>query len=194
MPPILTCSFCKTPLRPENHPGPLFVPCPECRRGIRVALFPAYVRPPEVAQAAVAMPQEATCFFHATKAASVPCDGCGRFLCSLCDVEISGRHYCPSCLEGGRRAESMQPLVMRHVRYDVIAMSMAFVPLLILPLWFLTSVSAPAALFLAIRYGRKPQSLVHGSRARFVVAGICAALQIIGWVVLVVYLIARWIR
>ena len=39
-------------------------------------------------RAASALDGEASCYFHAHKRAAVPCDGCGRFLCSLCDLNF----------------------------------------------------------------------------------------------------------
>ena len=42
------------------------------------------------------------------------CDNCGRFLCSLCDVDIGAGHQCPACLESGKRKRKEITVESRH--------------------------------------------------------------------------------
>jgi len=62
--------------------------------------------------------------------------------------------------------------------YDSLALSLALVPMLI---FYLTFITAPAALFIALRYWNAPRSIVHRSKIRLIFAIIIASLQIIGW-------------
>ena len=65
---------------------------------------------------------QASCFYHPNKKASVPCDNCGRFLCALCDVDFGGRRLCPACIEAGSGTESETTLDTRRILYDKLAL------------------------------------------------------------------------
>lgn len=153
--------------------------------------FPALIRPVVEGKSAerVVMPDEAACFYHPAKKAAIPCNSCGRFLCSLCDIAIEGRHICPKCLESGMDKGQIETLETSRVRYDSIALSLALLPLLIF-LWA-TPITAPIALYYCIRYWNAPQSVVKSSKATFIVAAFFAVLELIGWGVLFIYLIGR---
>jgi hypothetical protein len=69
--------------------------------------------------------------------------------------------------------------------YDGVALSLAIYPLLI---FYFTLVTAPVALFVAIRYWNAPRSIVHRSKIRCVAAIILASMQIAGWAVLFITL------
>jgi hypothetical protein len=121
---------------------------------------------------------ESGCFYHPQKKAVRPCDGCGRFLCSLCDCELNGQHFCPSCLESGKTKGKIKSLDQQRTLYDSVALSLAVYPILI---FYFTIITAPMALFVAIRYWKAPPSLVRRSKARFIAAIIVALLQLAGW-------------
>ena len=112
------------------------------------------------------------------KKAVVPCAGCGRFLCALCDCELNGQHFCPACLETGKSKGKIKTLENQRTRYDTIALGLAILPVLI---FYLTIVTAPMTLFVAIRYWNAPQSIVRRTRFRFILAIVIALLQIGGW-------------
>ena len=178
--PLVLCSRCNAPL-PEN----LFnrqelTPCPTCASPVQVEVFPALFRP--IAQGrhgeALLLETESSCFYHPQKKASVPCDGCGRFLCALCDCELHGKHFCPGCLETGRKKGKIKSLENARTLYDSVALSLSLLPLLI---FYLTLFTAPAALYVAIRYWNAPRSIVHRTRIRYIFAIILALLQIGGW-------------
>jgi len=95
------------------------------------------------------------------------CDGCGRFLCALCDVELSGQHFCAPCLETGQRKRTLTQLETRRVLYDNIALALAILPVLSC---FLFPVTSPLAIAVAIWGWRKPSSLLPRTRVRFVLA------------------------
>ena len=162
--------------------------CPSCRAPITAMVFPALLR------GAGALPElaiegtEATCFYHARKKAAVPCDQCGRFLCALCQVELSGQNWCPSCIERARGQGTLASLDRRRMMYDNMTLLLATVPLL-WPFTLLTFLTAPAALFLVIRYWRAPSSLVPRTKIRFVIAGVLSLAQIAGWIIIITMLV-----
>ncbi|MCF7853651.1 MAG: hypothetical protein K9N51_02545 [Candidatus Pacebacteria bacterium] len=71
--------------------------------------------------------------------------------------------------------------------YDNLALVLAVLP--IFTIW-LTLITAPAALFVCIRYSNMPCSLVRRSRWRFLVAFLAALAQVVGWGILIVFLVA----
>ncbi len=183
----IDCPKCKTQLPGDLLSGGL-VNCYSCDLELQVQAFPALFRKIELGQAgeAVVVATDATCFYHPQKRAAVPCDGCGRFLCGLCDLLFNERHLCPQCLESGSKKGRLKNLQNRRVLYDNIALSAAVFPLLV---FYLTCITAPIALYYSIRYWNAPGSLVPRSKVRFVLAGLVASLQITGWLVLLVYLL-----
>jgi hypothetical protein len=168
---------------------PNLAPCPACRVPLHVEVFPALFRPPARGRGgeALMVEGESSCFYHPQKKAIVPCQGCGRFLCALCDCELRGEHFCPACLEVGRQKGRIQRLENQRTLYDGIALSAAVLPLLI---FYFTVVTAPIALYIALRYWNAPRSIVHRTKIRLVMAIIVATLQIIGWGVGVYFLTA----
>jgi hypothetical protein len=159
---------------------PDLTPCPACRVPLQIEIFPALFRPAARGRGgeALMVEGESSCFYHPQKKAAVPCDGCGRFLCALCDCELHGEHFCPACLETGRQKGRIKHLENQRTLYDAIALSLATLPLLI---FYFTIVTAPIALYLAIRYWNAPMSIVHRTKARLVLAILLATAQIAGW-------------
>lgn len=185
----IRCGNCYLGVIPEsdwNTEGG--VSCPSCRQPVEVTAFAsAYQEPTVRGPEAIADPDESSCYYHAANRASTECDECGRFLCSLCDLEIDGKHLCPPCLERGVAARKLQELDQRRWMPDASAMALALVPLTFVGIG-LSIVTAPAALFLVARYfAKRPLSAVPRSRWRFVVAGILSAAQVVGWVALIAY-------
>ena len=95
------CPECRTPIRESEINQLQLAPCSGCNSLLQVELFPAFFRASSAGQTAdeVLLEGESTCFYHPTKKAVLPCSGCGRFLCSLCDCDLGGNHICPTCLE-----------------------------------------------------------------------------------------------
>jgi hypothetical protein len=162
---------------------PNWEPCPACETPLQIEVFPAFFREKVPGQAGevLLLEGESSCFYHATKKAVLPCEGCGRFLCALCDCELNGRHFCPVCLESGKAKGKIATLENHRMRYDTLALLLAIVPLATLLFWFLTMFTAPAALFLAIRYWKAPLSIVHRTKIRYVIAIVFATLEVAGW-------------
>jgi hypothetical protein len=187
---LLLCPKCNGPLIESVFNQPELTPCPNCAIPLQVEIFPALFRSaPTGRDGETALVEtESTCFYHPQKKALLPCEECGRFLCALCDCELHGKHYCPACLEVGRTKRKIKSLETERTLYDSLALSLAIIPLLI---FYLTFVTAPAALYIAVRYWNAPRSIVHRSKIRLVIAILLASLQIIGWGIAIYFIFAK---
>jgi hypothetical protein len=114
---------------------------------------------------------QASCFYHPNKQASVPCDNCGRFLCALCDVDFGGKTLCPRCIENGAHYKSADALDAERVLYDKLALFLAVIPTLFTQLF---------AIFLAIKHWTSPISIPQRGalRWRWILAMVIALLEI----------------
>ena len=186
----LTCPKCKAVLKGIELNQPEFQKCWRCGAGLQVEVFPALIRPMATGRDGdlVVMEGESTCFYHPAKKAVRPCEGCGRFVCALCDCELHGQHFCPACLEVGRSKGKIKSLENQRTLYDSIALSLAIVPLLAWPITFIT---APAAIFIAIRHWNSPRGLIHRTKIRHVVAIIFATMEIAGWITVLYFVVNR---
>ena len=190
---LLTCPRCHRPLPPSLLNTQDFGACSSCGNSLKINVFPALHKPLSSGTAGerVVMDNEAACFYHPGKKAVIPCDSCGRFLCALCDVELHDQHLCPKCLESGQQKGKLKHLDRERVLYDEIALGVAVYPLL-LPFWgwIATIISAPAAIFLSIRYWNKLTSLLPRTKIRFILAILMAIAQIGFWAWIV---FANWL-
>lgn len=187
---LIQCPACQAWLLEGVFNQPQMSPCPACGVPLQVEVFPALFRSREVGRTGetTLIEGESSCFYHPQKKAVLPCHGCGRFLCALCDCQLNGQHFCPTCLETGKIKGKIKSLENQRTLYDSIALSLAIYPLLI---FYFTLVTAPAALFVAIRYWNAPRSIVRRTKTRYVAAIVLASMQIAGWGVLFVFLSTR---
>ncbi len=179
------CLRCDLDLGPEVWNTPAPIPCPRCQTPLIARVFPASQRTlaPGSAGEALIGDDLASCFFHPAKKATVACADCGRFVCALCDLEIDGRNLCPSCLEAGRKKDTITALKTRVTRWDQIALMLAVIPLISI---YFTVFTAPAALFISLwKWKSTSQYPVHRGKARFVIAILLSLVQIGLWVALV---------
>jgi hypothetical protein len=179
----LPCPNCRTALPETLFNSGGFGACPTCRAEVQCEVFPALYaglrlgRPGEPLVDA----NDASCFFHPEKRAALACEACGRFLCALCDLELHGRHICPSCLAAGRKKGSLGALDHFRLSWGGIALLVAVVP--VIAFWPMTIVSAPAAIVVAIIGWRRPPSLTGRRRwASYTFALIFALTEIGAWV------------
>ncbi len=177
---LIQCPKCQAWLLEGVFNQPQMSPCPACGVPLQVEVFPALFRRLQPGQGGETILVEgvSSCFYHPQKKAVLPCQGCGRFLCALCDCELNGQHFCPACLEAGKARGKIKNLEDRRTLYDGIALSLAILPML---LFYFTIFTAPAALYVAIRYWNAPRSIVHTTRIRLIAAIIIALMQIAGW-------------
>lgn len=185
-----TCTKCSTPLPLENVNGTSLNPCPGCGSPVRAEIFPAFFRELSAGSAgeALVISSEASCFYHPQKKAAVVCSECGRFLCGLCDVDLDGVHFCPSCLEASQKKGKIATIENQRELHDSKVFQIALLPMFAGPL---TLVTSPVALYLGFKHWNSPRSLVHRSRWRFVVGMIFATIQFLFWTGLFVYWLVR---
>jgi hypothetical protein len=191
--PAIRCAACHTRLPEEFFNRPELTPCPSCKADVRVWTFPAFGRSVPVGALAenVVTPDEAGCFYHPEKRAATTCESCGRFLCSVCDCEIARRHLCPACIDAGRTKGQIRQLENRRMRWDSIALALAIIPVLF---FYATLVTAPAGIYLVIRYWNDPTQILPLSRVRFTIAFLLCAAQLLGWLTLAITIIAAIAR
>ena len=139
-PKTLNCPKCAAVLPTPGLGDSGMMACPNCGTDVRVVVFPALFRDeakPVVAESVMG-DGEASCFFHAGKKAVHPCSGCGRFLCSLCDLEIGGDHLCANCVESGRRKGTINQIESKRFLAGYCCQSLGVLSLLVfcLPLGF----------------------------------------------------------
>lgn len=190
---LVQCPRCQAWLGEGIFNQPDLQPCPACGVPLQVEIFPAIFRETTPGHSAetVLVESESSCFYHPQKKAVQPCDSCGRFLCALCDCKLNDQHFCPNCLETGKTKGKIKGLDQQRTLYDSIALIVAVLPLVAVFTAYFTLVTAPAALFIAIRYWKSPLSIVRRSRIRFVIAILLALAQIAGWTILFVVLATR---
>ncbi|HKP94376.1 MAG TPA: hypothetical protein VJ385_01345 [Fibrobacteria bacterium] len=198
MPPgHVKCTHCGAPFPVDGDSTWTEGACPLCKERLQVCAFPALNRPLRFRPGPVSAAAEgqAVCFFHARKPAAVPCDGCGRFLCSLCDFRLQDRHYCATCLDGVRKSgtgpagESALLLKDRVFLPQNLAFGLAFYSPLTLAGLYLIPVTAPAALWLAIRHWKNADGFQARGKWRFAAAIVLALCQLLGLALATVFLV-----
>jgi hypothetical protein len=166
--------------------------CPVCASAIEIDAFPALFRGPQsISEDDLSLHEgAASCFYHTTKRAADSCTRCGKFLCSLCSLEVLSESWCADCLTSGTAEKSVPGLVARRTLWDTIALGFAVIPTVILPLFYFWIFTAPLAIFLSIGCWKKPSSLVPRTKIRFILA-IAIALVQMAAIVFVIYAIFR---
>jgi len=186
----LSCPRCSQRLEAARFVSGQSARCPACDSEVEAYVFPAFERDalsrPEIYLAGEG---EAACFFHSRYRAILPCDNCGRFLCGTCLIPVGSRRLCAECLSHARRQKDQDGLVNHAPLFDNVALILVTLPIVSVMFGFLTILSAPVSLFLALVYWSRQWSLLPRSRLRFVIAIILAILLMAGWAVLVHYLI-----
>lgn len=187
----LTCDRCRARLPVSALNTPDLVACPGCGTALRFLVFPAYYRAPAAAPAGetLIVDGESSCFYHPTKKAVAPCDGCGRFLCALCDVEFDAKHLCPKCLESAQEKRTIGTLERERYLYDSMALYLAAGSVaLMFCMPYVAVFLAPAAIYISVRYWNKPKQTSPGGQWKYVVA-IALSLLALGWAALFIVFI-----
>ncbi len=187
---MIACPNCRTILPVGFVNTGALHRCPECLARVRADLFNAFIRPvsPSMTGESINAQGQAECFYHPGKMAVVPCAACGRLLCSLCEVPFDGRSLCMGCLQAGRSKHRIENLENSRFLYDNLALYMALLPMLF---FFITLITAPAVIYVVLRYWKTPNSLLPRTRYRFVLALIVAVVQLAGWVTFFVWFFTR---
>ena len=182
------CPYCSAPLPGDPSAASALQGCPGCSRELRVATFPRIPSP-----AATAAPDSRTdsepsvsCFYHSRNHATVPCDCCGRFICSLCDVPSAGQHFCPNCFTRAIETNTSAPLQFRRLRFDRVAWYLVLLP------WITGGVTAlitaPIVVWLALTKRKALPSRVAASSAHLLFAAWVALLEFCAVIAVGLYL------
>ncbi len=156
---------------------PVNTACPACLTDLTVEVFPALFRAAPVIEAGTLAEGEASCYEHGNRRAVALCSHCGRFLCGLCEVEVGGSVWCPDCLGTGGPRPKLAALETSRTLYDSIALTLATWPVFIF--FYVTVFTAPAALYVAIRYWNAPSSLIPRNKWRQITAILVALAELI---------------
>lgn len=164
-PAAVTCPNCSADIPADSE----WQSCPYCQKWLQIRVWPIV---PQNTNAASALSDQATCFFHPDKAFQACCQRCGRFVCALCDLQLGAEHVCPTCFERGRGGSGTEAggAEWRHgdVLYDSIALTVGWGWILF---WPVLVAALPAVIFLHVKYGKAPRSyLIPRSGWRFWVA------------------------
>jgi len=140
--------------------------CPYCQKPMEVRVWPVIRRNNN---AAAALSDQATCFFHPDKAFQACCQRCGRFVCALCDLQLGAEHVCPTCFERGRSDSGAEAgkaeWRYRDVLYDSIAATIGWGWILF---WPVIVAAIPTVIVLHVKYRKAPRSyLIPRSGWRF---------------------------
>lgn len=188
------CSHCGGDFPLDSADGWTERPCPVCQEKLKVYAFPAILGSlaPRPRGAAQAVEGEAACFFHVQKRAAVPCDGCGRFLCDLCDLQFRGRHFCAACLDSAQHrgsrndgtggepslAEAGELLKEKVFLHHNFAWVLACYAPLTLIGFYLMPVTAPAALWFSLRHWKRRDGFQIRGRWRAWASAFIAVLEL----------------
>ncbi|MEP6672651.1 MAG: hypothetical protein ABJF10_26035 [Chthoniobacter sp.] len=178
----LTCPACGAALGPHGLDAAQEGVCPACRAGLRGQVFPVWWTPVKSASTFErAMEGEAVCFFHPANRAVLPCDTCGRFLCSICDLPVGSRHLCPVCLSKGLGKEKLPEIIPRRFLWSRTALWLGAVPLILsIAIWPVLFISGGAAVIIALVGWSRPGSLVRGRQRWAAVLGVVLGLLQVG--------------
>ncbi len=187
---MIGCPNCRTFLPVETvNTGQLHA-CPQCRTLTRADLFNAFHRPQGKGQNGelVQTQGEAECFYHPGKKAVIACSSCGRLLCALCEIPLDGQTMCTTCLQAGRKKQQIRSLDKGRTHYDTIALHLAFWPMLFF--FFPTLFTAPAVIFVVLRFWNSTRSIIPRTKFRYVLAFLLACVQIFIWILVFIRMVS----
>jgi hypothetical protein len=158
----VTCPHCSLDIPADSG----WQSCPYCQKRLEIRIWPV-VR--QNNNAATALSDQATCFFHPDKAFQACCQRCGRFVCALCDLQLGAEHVCPTCFERGRADSGAEvsnaEWRYRDVLYDSIALTIGWGWILF---WPVIVAAIPTVIVLHVKYRKAPRAyLIPRSGWRF---------------------------
>lgn len=198
---IVRCAACQALIPDRIFREGQAVECPSCERSMRSVLLPALYRSPlaAVPEAPGGPPGEGetACFYDPARKATGACDHCGVFVSEAWSAKWGTQTVCLKCLDQLRSKTKDQRFEGSRKLWDNIALGAALGPYAmaamlaasVLGLIFIslpllaTAVTAPAAIFIAIRFWSAPRSLVPRGVARLVIALTVSLLTIAAWVI-----------
>jgi hypothetical protein len=177
----LACPECGFDLKPAFLESPDYNNCAICGSELSVLPFPAcFAAPAAITPMDLRLgEEEATCFHHESKKARHSCTRCGKFLCALCGVEVGRDVLCPECLLIGEKGGVDARFERERTLYDTLALALAVIPAMT---FSLSIFGAPAAIYVALRYWRRPTSIVRRFRWRNYAALALGLTQVAFWI------------
>lgn len=162
-----------------------FSQCPQCRTRQKVVLFVALEKEQEKGlEAEAVLEDNAACINHPDKAAAALCDGCGAYICNLCEIAVEAQHLCPKCFNNN--SGKIATMNKRTVLHDSCALNLAVLPILF---WIITCATAPLTIGWALFHWNKVDTPYPRGKWRFVVACLIATAQLIVWGILIVLVV-----
>lgn len=190
---LIHCTRCAAPLPVWVVKAGDAAMCPSCNASLIVRAFPALLaaRPRLNPEDLRIEAGEASCFYHLSKRAAASCAHCGRFVCALCAVDFDGATWCPGCMADAQSGKKHAKLENRRVLWDSVALGAATWPFVIL--FWPALPGSLATIFIAIRYWKRPTSLVPRMKWRFMVAILIALAELafFGFIIFGVVLAVR---
>ena len=131
--------------------------CPRCQGFFTATVFHAPQRVTRVLQLAQAGPESAgSCANHPRNVAVTNCSRCGLLICSLCELDLHGEKYCPSCFDRLTREGGIENAQTRFRDWRTLSLVSAFVGFVLSA--FVIGVPLGAlSIYYAIRGFRDPQ-------------------------------------
>jgi hypothetical protein len=183
---LIQCK-CGEPIPAQSWNSDEPLNCPRCRLQFWHVAFPSFFEESKnTGKGELILEQESSCFYHPEKKASVICASCGVFLCALCDIEMNHQHLCSRCIQQGKKKGKIKNLENERTLWDDASLALALIPLLA---WPFTIVTAPITLYLIIKHWKDPTSILGRTKIRFILAGLIALGQIVGWGILIYHVI-----
>jgi hypothetical protein len=185
---VLGCLKCGADL-PQPQQELQAMRCVRCGQLQEVEAFPAWKKPrfAVVAPPEVVAEGDAVCFFHPTREARIVCRGCGRFVCSLCELKDEmGREWCPDCFNSEHQKKIQETGLGGRKLMDGIALALALCPFTLVLLYF-SFLTAPAAVAVGLVALKQKPGLLPRGRWRAWVAIVLGLAQIVLWGLLLYY-------
>jgi uncharacterized paraquat-inducible protein A len=149
--------------------------CPSCNVFFEARVFHPPQRTVHVTLAGAGPQGSNPCANHPRNAAMSNCQRCGVFICSLCELDVSGTRYCPSCFDRVSQEGGIGATQLRFRDFRGLAMFVGFVGLVLsillgIPLGILT-------IYYAIK-GLRDRNVEGSSRVPVVMALLLGVLDI----------------
>ena len=208
---LLRCPACSSSLPDHLFQGQAEARCPSCQKIILGRLFPALWKQHEVKPPSLpSQPQEgeAACFYSPNRVATKTCEHCGVFISDAWAAKWGDMTVCLKCIENLRTKSKDLRFESGRTLWDNVALTLVVTPLILavlllatfigyffsIVLLLATIVTAPAAIFVSLRFWKAPRSLVPRGPWRLAMA-LFVSFTLIGlWVVAIVKLIEYFIN
>ncbi len=186
--PKVVCDKCRMPFPEDDLLRDGELVCDYCNSRQYMEFFPAFLKEYEKGKKPEQLitNEHSSCFFHPDKVAAVACEGCGVYLCDLCDLYIDGRHLCPKCFKEGK--DNISSFTNHVVLYDSIVLSVVVLSCLI-PYIVIGTIPF-VIVFSIMKWNKVNTPYKRRSKLRFSVAITIAMLQVIGIILLIVMIIS----